>query len=82
LQLSEYLPMKIWTAQLPDVKVIELSVIGDNRGSFSEIYRRDTFAAAGIDIAGKLQPVGPRSAYAAYIRRVAPRAPRAPDRSR
>ncbi|HTJ03157.1 MAG TPA: dTDP-4-dehydrorhamnose 3,5-epimerase [Methylovirgula sp.] len=35
---------------LPDVKIITVKRFGDQRGFFSEIYNRRTFAAAGIDL--------------------------------
>jgi dTDP-4-dehydrorhamnose 3,5-epimerase len=35
---------------LPDVKIITVKRFGDQRGFFSEIYNRKTFAAAGIDL--------------------------------
>lgn len=38
--------MKITASEIPDVKIIEPRVIGDNRGYFVEAYRHDKFAAA------------------------------------
>lgn len=41
--------MKITPTTLPEVRLVEPSIIRDSRGAFSEIYRRDAFAAAGLD---------------------------------
>lgn len=41
--------MKISSLSIPDVKVIEPKAFEDDRGIFSEIYRKDLFAQAGID---------------------------------
>lgn len=35
--------------EIPDVKLIEPTVYGDNRGFFMETWRQDEFAAAGIE---------------------------------
>ncbi len=35
---------------IPDVKIITVKKLGDQRGFFSEIYNRKTFSAAGIDL--------------------------------
>jgi dTDP-4-dehydrorhamnose 3,5-epimerase len=41
--------MKIIPTKLPDVRLIEPSIIRDERGIFAETHRRDAFAAAGLD---------------------------------
>ena len=40
--------MKIISLAIPDVKLIEPDVFGDNRGFFMETYRADQFKEAGI----------------------------------
>ena len=40
--------MKIISLAIPDVKLIEPDVFGDNRGFFMETYRADLFKEAGI----------------------------------
>ena len=40
--------MKIISLAIPDVKLIEPEVFGDNRGFFMETYRADQFKEAGI----------------------------------
>ncbi|MBR4821382.1 dTDP-4-dehydrorhamnose 3,5-epimerase [bacterium] len=40
--------MKIISLAIPDVKLIEPDVFGDNRGFFMETYRADRFKEAGI----------------------------------
>ena len=40
--------MKIISLAIPDVKLIEPDVFGDNRGVFMETYRADQFKEAGI----------------------------------
>ena len=42
--------MQITPTALPDVKLIEPRVFGDDRGFFFESWNRRTFAAAGIDM--------------------------------
>jgi dTDP-4-dehydrorhamnose 3,5-epimerase len=42
--------MKIVPTAFPDVQLIEPSIIRDGRGFFSETYRRDEFAATGLDL--------------------------------
>ncbi|HEY5309687.1 MAG TPA: dTDP-4-dehydrorhamnose 3,5-epimerase family protein, partial [Casimicrobiaceae bacterium] len=41
--------MKITPTALPDVKLIEPRVFGDDRGFFFESWNRRAFAAAGLD---------------------------------
>jgi dTDP-4-dehydrorhamnose 3,5-epimerase len=41
--------VKVTNAGIPDVYLIELSQLGDERGFFSEIYNKKSFAAASID---------------------------------
>ena len=41
--------MKLVDTAIPDVKLIEAEVFGDDRGFFLESYNRRRFAAAGID---------------------------------
>ena len=41
--------MKLRNTALPDVLVLEPQVYGDQRGFFFETYRREVFAAAGVD---------------------------------
>ncbi|MFN2371524.1 MAG: dTDP-4-dehydrorhamnose 3,5-epimerase [Candidatus Krumholzibacteriia bacterium] len=41
--------MRIVTTGIPDVKIIEPRVLGDERGYFAETWREDLFHAAGID---------------------------------
>ena len=42
--------MQITPTALPDVKLIEPRIFGDDRGFFFESWNRRTFAAAGIDM--------------------------------
>jgi dTDP-4-dehydrorhamnose 3,5-epimerase len=42
--------MKITNSRIPEVKIIEPQIFGDNRGYFLESYRTDKFNDAGIDI--------------------------------
>jgi dTDP-4-dehydrorhamnose 3,5-epimerase len=42
--------MKITPTALPDVKLIEPRVFGDDRGFFFESWNRRAFAAAGLDV--------------------------------
>ena len=42
--------MKIISLAIPDVKLIEPDVFGDNRGFFMETYRADLFKEAGIPV--------------------------------
>ena len=42
--------MNIISLSIPDVKLIEPAVFGDERGFFMETYRRNTFKEAGIDV--------------------------------
>jgi dTDP-4-dehydrorhamnose 3,5-epimerase len=42
--------LQVEKTAIPDVKIITLKKFGDQRGFFSEIYNRKTFAAAGIDL--------------------------------
>lgn len=42
--------MKIVDTAIPDVKLVHPVRHGDSRGFFSETYRRDVFARAGIDV--------------------------------
>ena len=42
--------MNIIPLSIPDVKLIEPAVFGDERGFFMETYRRNTFKEAGIDV--------------------------------
>ena len=42
--------MKITPLEIPDVKLIEPRVFGDQRGFFMETYRADLFREAGLDI--------------------------------
>lgn len=42
--------MQVTELEIPDVKLIEPVRHGDHRGFFSEIYNRETFHAAGIDL--------------------------------
>jgi dTDP-4-dehydrorhamnose 3,5-epimerase len=42
--------MKVTPTALPEVVLIEPEVHGDPRGFFLELWRRDSFAAAGIDV--------------------------------
>jgi dTDP-4-dehydrorhamnose 3,5-epimerase len=41
--------MKVIETPLPGVLLIELATFGDHRGRFMETYRRERYAAAGID---------------------------------
>ena len=41
--------MKIIETEIPEVKIIELDVFGDNRGWFMESYSKKKFADLGID---------------------------------
>jgi dTDP-4-dehydrorhamnose 3,5-epimerase len=41
--------MKIIETSIPDVKIIELRVFGDERGFFMETWNERTFREAGID---------------------------------
>jgi dTDP-4-dehydrorhamnose 3,5-epimerase len=41
--------MEFVPTALPDVKIIIPKKFGDHRGFFSEVFRKDAFAAAGID---------------------------------
>ncbi|MCC6468031.1 MAG: dTDP-4-dehydrorhamnose 3,5-epimerase [Alphaproteobacteria bacterium] len=43
--------MKVVETALPEVKIVMPQRFGDARGYFSETYRRDRYAAAGIDAA-------------------------------
>lgn len=42
--------MRIVDTAIPDVKIVLPVRHGDGRGFFSEVYRRDALAAAGVDI--------------------------------
>ena len=42
--------MKILDTQLQDVKIVEQTVFGDNRGWFYEVYNQKAFEAAGIKV--------------------------------
>ncbi|MGE0724186.1 MAG: dTDP-4-dehydrorhamnose 3,5-epimerase [Alphaproteobacteria bacterium] len=42
--------MRIVDTAIPDVKLVLPERRGDSRGFFSEVFRRDAFAAAGIDV--------------------------------
>ena len=41
--------MNVQSTEIPDVKIIEPKVFGDERGFFLESFNKRTFAAAGID---------------------------------
>ena len=41
--------MEFVPTALPDVKIVVPKKFGDHRGFFSEVFRKDAFAAAGID---------------------------------
>jgi dTDP-4-dehydrorhamnose 3,5-epimerase len=41
--------VRIVATDIPDVKIVEPRVLGDERGYFLETWREDLFAAAGID---------------------------------
>ena len=59
--------MEIVPTDLPDVKVITPKKFGDHRGFFSEVFRKDAFAAAGIDC-GFVQDNHSLSASAGVVR--------------
>lgn len=42
--------MRIIPTALPDILLIEPSIIRDSRGLFAEVYRRDKFPATGLDL--------------------------------
>nr|WP_243373233.1 dTDP-4-dehydrorhamnose 3,5-epimerase [Microvirga solisilvae] len=42
--------MDIQQTEIPDVKIVTPRRIGDDRGFFSEVYNRRTFAEAGLDL--------------------------------
>ncbi|SCZ67313.1 dTDP-4-dehydrorhamnose 3,5-epimerase [Thiohalomonas denitrificans] len=42
--------MKVTPTKIPDVKLIEPAVFGDERGFFMEVWERRKFAEAGIDV--------------------------------
>jgi len=42
--------LRIVATEIPEVLVFEPEVLGDHRGYFLETWRRDLFAAAGVDI--------------------------------
>jgi len=43
--------MKVIETSIPDVKVIEPKIFGDERGFFMETWNENTFETAGIDVA-------------------------------
>jgi dTDP-4-dehydrorhamnose 3,5-epimerase len=42
------MPLSVTSTAIPDVKIIQAAIIKDERGYFSEIYRKSEFEAAGL----------------------------------